>query len=306
MTDFTLIPQTDYYLGAFVDGVDFNNLNEQNIDKLRSLLWKYKVLSFTQQKLDFKGLTLAGQVFGNIFKNPQMGTSVNNEFDWIQSVIRPAGHHPPFIYGGGWHSDNAALSHRPSYTMIYSVKASSTGGETNFVDQVHAYSSSSQEIKIKCSTAQVYNSWVQTTLRNAFFSKGTIPFGSDSFYPKQYTEEDYKNLITVYPEFNKFDEEFQSKQFISKQPAVIVHPRTKETVYNLFPSYSILVDDVSKEESNWLLQNVFRTQLQSNKYKLKWSDNMLTIWDNRLVLHQATESSPNEDRIMFRLMIHDV
>ena len=296
---------SDIELGAVISGIDLLDLSSDSQKSIRELLWKYKVLCFHTQDLSFRDLSQVASVFGEIFKTPAQGQALSNEFPWIQRVIRDKDSQPYFLYGGGWHSDNAALETRPAYTMLYSVKAPSIGGNTRFKSQTLVYETVSDSVKETLQDASVGCSWTQTDLRTAFFSNGTIPFGSDSFHSKVFTEEEYKSMCKDIPKFVEVDKDFKDKKYVSYQKAVIQHPHTKERVFNISPSYTNKVRNCSEENSKEWIAQVVQTQMESSVVEVQWSDHMITIWDNRLVLHQATESDPLQERIMFRVMIAD-
>lgn len=294
-------------LGAFINGLDLLNIKQEQNEQILSLLWKYKVLSFTHQPpLNFEELTAVASKFGEIFKTPAQGRPASKEFPWIQGLDRGKGFQEYFIYGGGWHADNAALLNRPAYTMLYSVIVPPEGGDTLFVDQGPILNSlDKDEIEILRNSTANY-SWTNQGLHESFYSKGDIPFGSDAFVSKEFCEEDFKQLCLVAPKFVSVDQDFKEKRYISEQNCIFTHPRTQKECLNITPSYTNQILSPNCEICcDGLLRKINQKQVNSTVFRLKWKPNMITIWDNRQVLHKATYTDPALERHMFRIMVAD-
>jgi taurine dioxygenase len=286
-----------------ISGVNLSqSVSEELKLEIRSALWKYKVISFVDQDLNFQQLTEAGKLFGSIYQPGNLSTS-EEEYPHIQKAERSK-KNQLIIFGGAWHSDNAPQINRPAYTMLYSVKIPKEGGDTLFGNSgiEHFPETFKQMILPK----KVTVSWCRNSLYDALNSKGTKGFGGFGFFDKPYNKMLHNLLYSDSKvPFKSLDEKFKSGHYESIQKMVICHPHTGERSLNVNSMYTQKVIDMDAEESEKLLQMLFCIQENQTILRLKWKPNMLTIWDNRLLIHKATPSSTDEERLMYRLMIND-
>ena len=70
-----------------------------------------------------------------------------------------------------------------------------------------------------------------------------------------------------------------------------------------FPGIENRGGQVNPNNVNELKQRLFKHQLKKKfQHSLEWEKDQLTIWDNRIMLHQATSFKGN--RVMHRITIH--
>jgi Probable taurine catabolism dioxygenase len=64
------------------------------------------------------------------------------------------------------------------------------------------------------------------------------------------------------------------------------------------------IEGFEKEESDKLLNKLYSHMIQEKYiYRHSWKKNMLVIWDNRAVMHQATGGYDGYDRLLHRITI---
>ena len=64
------------------------------------------------------------------------------------------------------------------------------------------------------------------------------------------------------------------------------------------------IEGFEKEESDKLLNKLYSHMIQEKYiYRHSWEKNMLVIWDNRAVMHQATGGYDGYDRLLHRITI---
>ena len=92
------------------------------------------------------------------------------------------------------------------------------------------------------------------------------------------------------------------KTFI--HPLVKRHPETKKKALFINPVYSLGIEGYEKDESDKILNDLY-THMVQEKYVLRhqWEENMLVMWDNRAVMHQATGGYDGYDRLLHRITI---
>ena len=89
-----------------------------------------------------------------------------------------------------------------------------------------------------------------------------------------------------------------------KHPVVRTHPESKRKSLWINPVYTLAIDGLSDSASKSLLAKLFDHLLQDEFIlKLKWAKNMLTMWDNRSVLHCAQGGYEGHLRIMHRTTV---
>ena len=87
-------------------------------------------------------------------------------------------------------------------------------------------------------------------------------------------------------------------------PLVRTHPDSKRKGLFINPVYSLLIDGLEKNESDALLGDLFSHMTQEQYiYRHVWEEDMLIMWDNRAVMHQATGGYDGYDRLLHRITI---
>ena len=81
------------------------------------------------------------------------------------------------------------------------------------------------------------------------------------------------------------------------------HEETGATALFVSPAYTIGIDGMDDAEADEILRKLYAHQGQEAfVHRQRWEPNMLVIWDNRSVLHQAT-TDYDEARFLYRVMI---
>lgn len=89
-------------------------------------------------------------------------------------------------------------------------------------------------------------------------------------------------------------------------PTILRHRHTgRETLY-LSPGYTTRIEGYSHEDSRALLDEIFAHVLRPKHiFAYRWQANDLLIWDNRSVIHCATDLPREAERVMHRIGIND-
>lgn len=271
-------------IGAIIDEVhlDFNGSAEEKeiIQQLKSLLYKHKVISIKNQHLSLEQFDLLCTLIGRprdvhsvAFKDKVENYTpipVEGFPNLIYLHRKPNAKNEEPLFGRKWHSDMSFLSKPPDFTVLYSLIIPPMGGETFFADQVAAYEQLDKDKK------EFINS-----------KKGLHSF--------DYGFQGWDNKIT--------HQEYSSSCF---HDMVKVHPVTQEKALFVNEGYFAFVEGMNKEESDKLTKELYEYQTQLDFfYKLSWEANMVTIWDNRVVLHRATAGYEGYERKMVRALVDD-
>ena len=89
-------------------------------------------------------------------------------------------------------------------------------------------------------------------------------------------------------------------------PLVRTHPETGEPALYLSPGYTIGIDGMDDAEAQALLMELYAWQCQDRfVYRHVWSDGMVTMWDNRSVVHCAPRDiyETDFDRQLYRVTL---
>ena len=86
-------------------------------------------------------------------------------------------------------------------------------------------------------------------------------------------------------------------------PVVRIHPKTGRKILYVNPGYTMCINDVSREESDDLLEELYGHALRPEyQYRHKWKLNMLLGLDNRASIHAAVDDY-DEPRRMLRMIV---
>jgi taurine dioxygenase len=264
-------------------GVEINELNLsesfsiEEIKKIRQVWLDYGVAVFPDQKLSHEQFEKFSLLFGNFGDDPYLKSL--DERPNIVEVKRSAKEKaPPF--GGSWHSDWSFQKKPPSATLLHSKIIPPIGGDTLFANTQLAYEDLDEEMKKKINNLEVIHS-------------ASLPYADDGFYA---TEKD-KRAMKILP--SKKAKETQL------HPLVKTHSETKKKCLFINPVYTIGIKDYSDEDSFLLLSYLYEHMTQEKYvYRHKWSENMLLMWDNRTVVHQADGGYDGYERLLHRITIN--
>ena len=87
-------------------------------------------------------------------------------------------------------------------------------------------------------------------------------------------------------------------------PMVRTHPVTGEKALYVDPSYGIGIEGMLPEESAPILHYLTEHLTQpAFTCRLRWEPNMLTVWDNRLCVHQGYNDYQGYRRELYRTTV---
>jgi taurine dioxygenase len=87
-------------------------------------------------------------------------------------------------------------------------------------------------------------------------------------------------------------------------PLVRRHPETGRPALFVNLGYTIGVEGMAEAESTALLTELFAHQTNPEFiYRHRWAPRLLTLWDNRCLLHTATGGYQGHQRLLWRITI---
>jgi taurine dioxygenase len=91
---------------------------------------------------------------------------------------------------------------------------------------------------------------------------------------------------------------------IQLHPLVLTHPETGRRALFVSPGYTIDIDGLPHDEAQALLWQLYaHIGRDEFVYRHRWSPGMVTMWDNRAVVHAATGGYEGHRRLLRRITI---
>ena len=264
--------------GIGVEVTDFSlaDLTRENISFLRSKWVEYGLIVFPKLPLshdEFKDFALS---FGDFGDDPFISSL--QDYPNIAEIKRSA-NEKATPFGGTWHSDWSFMKNPPSATLLHSKIIPPVGGNTLFANTEKSFAALPEEMKNKLRKLKVIHS-------------AKIPYADDGFYALEKEERSMKILPSK-----------EAKATFS-HPMVKIHPETNKECLFINPVYTINVEGFSDDESQQLLWELYEHMIQDQfVYEHVWNEDMLIMWDNRTVMHQATGGYDGYDRLLHRITL---
>ena len=263
-------------IGVEVSDFSLSDLTEENIDFLRSKWVEYGLIVFPKLPLshdEFKDFALN---FGDFGDDPFISSLP--DYPNIAEIKRGA-NEKATPFGGTWHSDWSFMKKPPSATLLHSKIIPPVGGNTLFANTERSFAALPDEMKNRLRNLKVIHS-------------AKIPYADDGFYALEKEERSMKILPSK-----------EAKATFS-HPMVKIHPETNKECLFINPVYTINIEGFSEDESQQLLWELYEHMIQDKfVYEHVWNEDMLIMWDNRTVMHQATGGYDGYDRLLHRITL---
>ena len=274
-----VIEPTGQVCGALVRGVDLTRpLDDITVAEIRGAWLEHHVLSFPDQDLtddDLERFTLAFGPFGD---DPFIAPVDGREH--VIAISRRADETAP-LFAENWHSDWSFQERPPAGTCLYGITIPPHGGDTLYADQHAALDAMPDDLRRRLEGKQAVHS-----ARGGYAPSGM--YGDDD----QQTD----RSMSIRPS--------ESAMATRLHPIVRAHPETGRLGLFGCIGYIIGIDGMSGDEERDLLFEMYAWQTRDEfVYRHRWEPNMLTMWDNRSVLHKATGGYDGHDRLLHRTTI---
>ena len=263
-------------IGVEVTDFSLSDLTEENISFLRSKWVEYGLIVFPKLPLshdEFKDFALS---FGDFGDDPFISSLP--DYPNIAEIKRSA-NEKATPFGGTWHSDWSFMKKPPSATLLHSKIIPPVGGNTLFANTEKSFAALPEDMKNKLRNLKVIHS-------------AKVPYADDGFYALEKEERSMKILPSK-----------EAKATFS-HPMVKIHPETNKECLFINPVYTINIEGLSEDESQQLLWELYEHMIQDKfVYEHVWNEDMLIMWDNRTVMHQATGGYDGYDRLLHRITL---
>ena len=263
-------------IGVEISDFSLSDLTTKNISFLRSKWVEYGLIVFPKLPLshnEFKDFALS---FGDFGDDPFISSLPDHPN--IAEIKRSA-NEKATPFGGTWHSDWSFMKKPPSATLLHSKIIPPVGGNTLFANTERSFAALPEDMKNKLRDLKVIHS-------------AKIPYADDGFYALEKEERSMKILPSK-----------EAKATFS-HPMIKIHPETKKECLFINPVYTINIEGFSEDESQQLLWELYEHMIQDQfVYEHAWNEDMLIMWDNRTVMHQAMGGYDGYDRLLHRITL---
>ncbi len=247
---------------AEVRGVDLANmLDDAKFKLLYEAFVQHKILVFRDQEFDDSAHSRFARRFGKLQVHVlnQYHKSDNPEIIYLSNLDRdgkPKGEHPD-PGAAIWHTDGSWAMERPLATMLYGMVLPKCGGDTLFADMVAAYDGHSTAMKLKL--------------------EGLVAVHDLNYSRSQTTAKQQMS-----------DEQKRAAPPVDHS-VIRIHPDSGRKAIYLGQHASHIVG-MPIDEGRALIReiNEFATQ-PKYVYVHRWQLRDFVMWDNRQVMHKATD-----------------
>lgn len=265
--------------GATVRGVDLTRpLDDDIVDAIRAAWLEHHVLSFPDQPMDDDDMERFTLYFGPFGDDPYIAPIPGREH--VIAVRRAANETAP-LFAENFHSDWSFQERPPAGTCLRSVVVPPVGGDTLFANQHAALEAMPPARRSRFEGLVAIHS----------ARGGYAPSG---FYGDRDSEAD--RSMDIRPS--------DTAMATQTHPLVRAHPETGRLGFFSCLGYIIGIEGVPDDEARELLAELMAWQGRDEfVYRHRWEADMLVMWDNRSVLHQATGGYDGYERVMHRTTI---
>jgi taurine dioxygenase len=275
-------------MGAEIPGVDVERITDAQFEEVRAALFRHKMIFFRGQKLSHGGQAAFSLRFGAFAEDAY--TKGVPGFPDVQPLVRETDTpREGLVFGGGWHTDSPFLPQPPAISMLYAVDAPPYGGDTIWANSALAYAQLSDTMKALLSPLKVRMSMARVLAaaqaHNAVDDTGI-------------------GRLAATRGATELPAEVVRKVTGSAHPLVRTHPSTGEKALYCDETYAIGIEGLTAAEAEPLLAFLVAHITQpAFTCRLRWEAGTLTLWDNRICVHQAFNDYDGFRRELYRTTV---
>jgi taurine dioxygenase len=207
----------------------------------------------------------------------------------VQPIIKEAEARTGWVFGAGWHTDSPFLAEPPAITMLYGVEIPPYGGDTIWANTALAYAMLSETMQRMLAPLRVH------------MSMRDVLAGAQAHAPADDTP---VGRLAALKGAQELPADIVRKIEGSFHPLVRTHPVTAEKALYCDGAYAIGIEGLSEAEGEALIDFLVAHITQpAFTCRLRWAPRTLTLWDNRLCVHQAFNDYDGFRREMYRTTV---
>lgn len=276
--DIEIIP-SGQVCGAEVSGLDLSApLEPSVVAQIRAAWLEHHVLAFPDQRMDDDDLERFTQYFGAFGDDPYIAPIPGREH--VIAVERTADETAP-LFAENWHSDWSFQAAPPAGTCLLGLAIPPSGGDTLFADQHAALDAMPVDLR-----SELLDRMAIHSARGGYAPDGT--YGADD----QATD----RSMSIRPS--------DTAMATQLHPIIRAHPETGRLGIFSCLGYIIGIEGMDDEAGRQLLVDLYAWQTRDEfVFTHRWQAGMLTMWDNRSLLHRATGGYDGHHRLLHRTTI---
>jgi taurine dioxygenase len=266
-------------LGGYVTGVDLRAPQSPELAAtLRSAWLEHLVLVFPDQPLSKAEFSAFARTMGN----PGHYPFVDGLDDYPEIIEVKKLEHERTNFGGIWHSDTVYLERPPMASMLIAREIPPVGGDTEFANMYLAWETLPADLKAQVEPLRAINrsdlADVSKTRADRIADR-IADRVSDGHAPA-------------------------SQVFESEHPVVRTHPETGRKALFVNVAHTQRFAGWTEADSRPILDRLFAHQTRDELvWRLQWQVDMLTVWDNRCLLHNPINDYHGHRRVMHRITL---
>jgi taurine dioxygenase len=263
--------------GALITGLDLSRpLPRETVAEIREAWLAHQVVAFPDQSLSIEDIERFAFYIGPRGEDPYIASLPGHPH--VVEVKREAAEKSK-LFAETWHSDWSFLPSPPAGTVLYGQVIPPVGGDTLFADQYAAYEALPASLKSTLDGKMAIHS-----ARGGYSRQGL------------YGEKDEgRSMAIVYGD---------SALKTRSHPLVQTHPETGRKALFVNAGYTIGIEGLAPDEAMPVLRQLFQHQIEPRFiYRHRWQPGMLTLWDNRCLLHAATGGYEGHRRLLYRVTV---
>ena len=270
------------YLGLAIEGINLSlDLSPEDFNIINNLFINNHILIFKNQTLTDEEQLKFTKNFGDLEIYPEADKTKNSPQSYHVSNVSIDGKHlneddTEVIFqkiNQKWHTDSSYRFIPSHASLLYGIEVlpdCAIGGETEFINMFMVYDSLSTNLKKKLKPLHM--------VHNFEFGRMMFPeLPPMNIFEKENIPPVSHPLVRVHPE-----RKYRKSLFFTANTGKEISGMSQKEGTNL---HSELVEIVEKS---------------SFKYKHRWEQGDLVIWDNRCLLHRAIPYNMNKYRRVFR------
>ena len=272
------VTPTGQACGARVTGVDLTNpLSGDEVAAIRAAWLDHQVLVFPDQPVSDDDLERFTLYFGPFGHDPFFEAIDGREH--IAAIHRLPDEQAP-LFAESWHADWTFQAFPPDGTCLASKVVPPSGGDTLYANQAAALAAMPAALRAKIDGKIAVHS-------------ARTAYAPDGMYGEADGDDRSMRIVVS-------DEAYDTQT----HPLIQVHPESGvEVVYSTF-GYIVGIEGMPDDEAAELLIELYKWQTRDEfVYRHVWEPNMVTMWDNRCVLHRATGGFEGFERLLHRTTI---
>jgi taurine dioxygenase len=266
-------------IGAEIRGVDLSGaLSQETFSEIHAAFLEHLVVMFPDQHLTPPQQIAFARRFGPVMVDPFMKSPAG--LPELMIVIKDK--HEKLAFGEVWHSDNSYLERPPLGSFLYALEVPPYGGDTLFANQYLAYetlSSGLRRMLDRMSAVHNPRSYTKSISSGNFRPHRTMQLRNDEVMER-------------------------AAQIETEHPVVRTHPETGRKALYVNPAYTVRFKGWTEAESRGLLEHLWQHAVRPEfSCRYRWSENALTLWDNRCAMHHPVNDYHGHRRVMHRVTV---